>query len=101
MVESNIAGGVSSITVGAASAQLVGANNKRHSLTVFANPTNRITITDATTAVLDQGINIPAGGTWFVITKDLHGDLVTKRLFAIAAAGGTTVGIIEATGTGD
>jgi hypothetical protein len=88
-------GAVNSATIGAAAGAFIGADDKRVSLRIFSASANRITISDQPAVVLDGGINIPAGGTSFEMSIERDGNLVTKRLFAIASAGGTVIGFIE------
>jgi hypothetical protein len=88
-------GTVNSATIGAAAATFVGADNHRRALRLFANSTNRVTISDSPSVVLDGGINLPAGTSQLVLTYEIDGDLVQKRLFAIAAGAGTVIGYVE------
>lgn len=74
---------------------LVSANSMRHSVIISAPVTNRITISDRPGMTIDQGINIPVGGAALVLNADTAGNWVQRDLFAVAAAGTETIGVLE------
>jgi hypothetical protein len=61
----------------------------------MAPNTNRFTLSLASTAVIDQGITLYAGGTTLVLTVAEHGDLVTRAWNAISATASQNVTVIE------
>lgn len=57
----------------AASTQLAGPNERRRGILISAPPTNRVTLSFAGAAVLDQGITIYPAGNPLYLTTDVFG----------------------------
>ena len=60
-------------TVGAASVTVLGPNPNRHSLTLSGDSAQRVTFNLKDSAVLDQGLTLPAGSRPFTLCYDDFG----------------------------
>lgn len=86
------------IAVGIASGAFLGANANRIALTISPAFANNVTISSKATAVLGQGINIPALQDPVRITLEDYGPLLQGAWTAIASAA-TTVSVFEESST--
>lgn len=88
-------GTIGTVTISATAMQFISADSKRVALRISSSSANRFTISDNPNVTLDGGLTIPAGGAPVEMTIEVYGQLITKRLYAIAAAGGTVTGFVE------
>ena len=81
----------------ASSTALVPAAPSRVALIVSAPSVaaSRITISMASTAVLDAGIDVFVGTLPLILTLEDHGDIVQRAWTSIASAAGVSVGVIQ------
>ena len=82
-------------SVDVTSTQVLRGDGNRVSITFTSHPTQRVTYSPVTDAVLDAGLNLPAAARPFTMTEDEHGDAVRANWNAITVIGAANFGIIE------
>lgn len=86
---------ISFVSVGVASQELVGGSNNRVGLLIFGGTAGRVTISNDSPVVLDNGATFVQSATPIQLWREQAGGVVNAPFFAIAAVAGTVVGIIE------
>src|ERR1700694_3198776 len=81
------------VVIGNTPTNLIGEDDKRVFLRISAPSAGRITISDNPAVILDGGINLAAGAFPIELSVERDGNLVRKRLFAIASAAATQIGL--------
>lgn len=80
------------VAAGIASGAYVAANKNRVALYLASSPTAALTYSTDATAVLNNGIDIPASTVGMWLTLDTHGALV-QSAFQVIASGAIAAGI--------
>lgn len=86
-----------SVTIGVASGQIIGADNRRKVIVLCSHATARYSVNLQNAAVLDAGITIQPLSPPVVLTHDVYGDQIQSVVNAIAATAATTVGAVTVT----
>ncbi len=82
-----------SVTVAATTTKLLDYNNRRTTVSIFNNDSADVFISEDETGILAEGYIIQSGGALDLIRP--LGDTPQNLLFAISAAGGADVRILE------
>lgn len=75
--------------------QILGPSEKRRSIIFIGPNAGRVTLSNDSPVVLDNGLTISSTSGMLELRYDIHGDLVQKPWHAIASAGGSIVSWIE------
>lgn len=83
------------VSVGVTSQSLLLASEKRVGIKLFGATLGRVTISNDTPAVLDNGVTFIQSVAPISLTKEQDGGVVSAPFFAIAAVANSVIGIIE------
>lgn len=86
---------VSFISVGTISQEVVGPAPNRVFLVLWPGQAGRVTLSNDSPAVLDNGLTLSSGTTGIALDVNAHGGCVTGAWYGIAAVAGTVLGIID------
>lgn len=86
---------ISFVNVGTISQSLLLASEKRVAIKIFGSAVGRVTISNDSPAVLDNGATFVQSVAPISLTKEQDGGIVSAPFFAIAALANSIVGIIE------
>ena len=83
------------VQLGSTSVQLVGANTRRYALVISSDSAAAFTLSFKGPAVLGQGIQVAAGSPPLQLSYDSYGDALREPIYAIAATGTPTIGVLD------
>lgn len=86
---------ISFVTVGVASQPVILASEKRVAIKIFGSTLGRVTLSNDSPAVLDNGMTFVQSASPIALTKEVDGGMVSAPFFGIAAVAASVIGIIE------
>jgi len=75
--------------------ELLGPNPKRFALMIGSPVANRVTLSFGGPAVLDQGVNLYAGGPPLFLVWDHLGNSMREEVRAISTVANATIGVVD------